>query len=201
MFTISKHATATGLLTTVVSLGACASAPDGPGGTASAAEVSSNLDLQSCRSPTLPSPTLAVPAGNKLGFFYDAAGVQIYACQATATGFGWVFQAPEATLFDRHGRVAGKHFAGPTWEGNDGSTVVGSKIAAFTVDPASVPWLLLQAASHTGAGRMSDVTFIQRLETSGGVAPATGCDADHAGDVARVDYTATYYFFEGTDGG
>jgi hypothetical protein len=137
-----------------------------------------------------------VPAGNELEFFYDAVGVQIYQCQATSSGFGWVFQAPEATLFDRHGRVAVTHFAGPTWQATDGSQVVGSKLAGFTVDATSIPWLLLQAKSHTGDGRMSEVTYIQRLETTGGIAPTTGCDAAHVGGIARVDYTATYFFYE-----
>jgi len=130
-----------------------------------------------------------------------AIGVQIYACQATSSGFGWVFQAPEATLYDHHGRAVVKHYAGPTWEANDGSKVVGAKIAAFTVDPASIPWLLLQAASHAGAGQMADVTYIQRLQTNGGVAPASACDATNVGAIARVDYTATYYFYEAEDEG
>jgi Protein of unknown function (DUF3455) len=158
------------------------------------------LSTECARAPlTLPSPTLAVPAGNVPEFFYDAKGVQIYACLSTATGFGWVFQAPEATLFDRRGRIAGKHYAGPTWAANDGSTVVGSKIASFAPDPTSIPWLLLAAASHTGAGRMSSVSYVQRLETTGGTAPATGCDGAHVGDTARVDYTATYFFYEARD--
>jgi hypothetical protein len=148
------------------------------------------------RAPVLPSPTLAVPAGNKLRFFYDAVGVQIYGCSATATGFGWVFKFPEATLFDKHGLVAGTHYVGPTWESTDGSKVVGAKVAGFTADPTAIPELLLQAVSHTGDGRMSDVTYIQRLDTVGGLAPTSGCDAGHVGAEARVDYTATYFFYE-----
>ena len=147
-------------------------------------------------SPPLPSSTLAVPAGNKLAFHYDAVGVQIYACTSTKTGYSWVFKAPEATLYAKHGRVAGKHYAGPTWESIDGSTVVGSKLAAFTADPTAIPELLLQGVSHTGDGRMTDVTYVQRLDTVGGLAPTTGCDATTPVDAtARVDYTATYYFY------
>jgi hypothetical protein len=55
--------------------------------------------------------------------------------------------------------------------------------------------ILLQAVSHTGDGRMSKVTYVQRLDTAGGLAPAAGCDADHVGKEADVDYTATYYFY------
>jgi Protein of unknown function (DUF3455) len=179
----------------VVSTGCGGTADAGAGESASVAQSSlSGLSKRSL--PLLPSSTLAVPAGNELDFFYDAVGVQIYGCQATTTGFAWVFQAPEATLFGRHGHVAGKHFAGPTWEANDVSLVVGAKVAAFTVDATSIPWLLLQAKSHSGDGRMSEVTYIQRLETTGGIAPTTGCDASHLGEVARVGYTATYFFYE-----
>jgi hypothetical protein len=181
-----------------VVLAGCSGAPDGTAsqigdvGELSAPE-STALSLHA---PPLPSPTLAVPDGNKVSFHYDAIGVQIYACQATATGYGWVFTAPEATLYGRHGRVTGKHYAGPTWESTDGSKVVGAKLAAFAADPTAIPELLLQAASHVGTGAMSEVTYIQRLDTVGGLAPAAGCDATHVGAVARVDYTATYFFYE-----
>jgi len=141
--------------------------------------------------PTVP-PALAVPDGNKLAFHLDALGVQIYACNGTA----WVLQAPEARLLDKHGRVVGTHFLGPTWQYKDGSKVVGSKLAGVVVDATAIPWLLLGAVSHEGDGRMADITFIQRLDTAGGLAPTTGCDADHVGTVARVDYAATYFFYK-----
>jgi hypothetical protein len=151
----------------------------------------------SLRLPPLPSPTLAVPAGNRLKFYADAIGVQIYACEATATGFAWTFRAPEASLLDRRGRVVIDHYAGPTWEWvADGSKVVAARVAGFTDDPSAIPELLLQATSHENAGRLSQVTYIQRLETTGGLAPSAGCDAEHIGVTVRVDYTATYFFYE-----
>jgi hypothetical protein len=170
-------------------------------GAAPADEATDNVvsSSEALMKPTLPSPTLAVPAGNRLAFHYDAVGVQIYGCTATvtatATVYGWVFQAPEATLYGKHDRVKGKHYVGPTWESTDGSTVVGTKLAAFTADPTAIPELLLQGVSHTGDGRMSDVTYIQRLDTVAGLAPTTGCDATTVGTTARVDYTATYFFY------
>lgn len=151
--------------------------------------------LASHCNPQVP-PAIAAPAGNKLAFSYDAAGVQIYDCAAAATGFAWVFRAPEATLYGRNGRVAATHFAGPTWRSTDGSSVVAAKAAEFAASPDAIPWLLLRATSHDGAGRMANVTYVQRLETVGGKAPATGCDATTAGAVARVDYAATYSFYE-----
>jgi len=76
---------------------------------------------------------------------------------------------------------------------------VGAKVAAVTVDTSAIPWLLLRAASTSGNGKMSRVTFIQRLSTSGGTAPSSGCDASTLGAVARVGYTAKYYFFEAAE--
>jgi len=150
--------------------------------------------------PVLPSPALAVPEGNIPAFFFDAEGVQIYVCQTTATNFAWTLQAPEATLHDLHAGVVGKHYAGPTWEYLDGSKVVGRKTASFTADPTAIPELLLQASSHEGRGRMSQVSYILRLATKGGLSPTTGCDAAHAGTTARADYTATYYFYRADKG-
>ena len=149
--------------------------------------------------PEVPA-VIAVPEGNKLAFALDATGVQTYQCQANAAGgFAWTFIAPDADLFKRQGRrpkLAGTHYAGPTWEALDGSTVVAARVAGHTQDPSAIPWLLLQATSHTGKGKMSDVTYIHRLDTVGGIAPAaTSCDADHVGANADVDYTATYYFY------
>jgi hypothetical protein len=157
--------------------------------------VASEAEALSC-APSVPS-SLAVPSGNALAFHFDAVGAQIYTCQLSATGaYAWVFKAPDADLFDKHGRIAGSHYAGPTWEALDGSTVVGSKLAAYTADASAIPWLLLQGISHTGDGLMSKVTYIQRLNTTAGIAPAAGCDADHLGAEADVDYTATYYFYK-----
>jgi hypothetical protein len=167
----------------------------GCGGNSGESTGAEGQALSSKCPPAVPS-TITVPAGNKLAMSFDAVGVQIYACTATSTStFAWVFQAPSATLYNEGGQVAATHYAGPTWQANDGSTVVGAKIAAYTPNPLAIPWLLLRAASHTGDGRMAKVTYVQRLDTTGGMAPATGCDASHVGDLARVDYTATYFFY------
>jgi hypothetical protein len=141
---------------------------------------------------------LAPPAGSVLLFELRARGVQIYACEANpddASAFVWTFKAPEAELFNRRGEVAGHHFAGPTWQGLDGSAVVGEVLErADSPDTGSIPWLLLEATEHAGTGAFSTITFIQRLDTVGGAAPAEGCDADHAGDEVRQPYEATYAF-------
>jgi hypothetical protein len=125
-------------------------------------------------------------------------GVQIYSCKAANGGYVWTFKAPDASLRDAHGRIIARHFAGPSWRAEDGSLVVGESIdASPSPDKGAVPWLVLRAKSHTGQGVMASVQYIVRMRTRGGVAPAAGCDASHAGTETRVPYSAVYLFFRG----
>lgn len=142
---------------------------------------------------------LTPPAGSVLLFELAASGVQIYTCQANpddATAFSWTLQGPEADLVNARGEVAGSHFAGPTWQGFDGSAVAGKVLErADSPDAGSIPWLLLEATERTGNGAFSTITYIQRLATVGGAAPAEGCDTDHAGVEVRQPYEATSAFY------
>lgn len=147
--------------------------------------------------PDVPAP-IRVPASAKLVEKLHATGAQVYGCGATDGKYGWTLKRPDATLTDAKGAEAAKHGAGPSWTAKDGSTVTGAKVAqADAPAPDAVPWLLLRAASTSGKGRFSQVSFIQRLSTKGGKAPATGCDAAHDGTELRVDYSADYYFYAG----
>jgi Protein of unknown function (DUF3455) len=141
---------------------------------------------------------LKPPADQALAFELQATGVQIYECRARLddpTRFEWVFQAPRADLFDASGRLVGRHYGGPTWEGLDGSSVVGEVKAKDTSRSAgSIPWLLLRAKATSGKGRFAPVRSIQRLDTVGGAAP-TAASAAQAGQELRVPYTATYAFY------
>lgn len=148
--------------------------------------------------PEVPQ-ALRPPAGQVAFVEALASGVQIYECAAKAdqpSAFEWTFRAPEAALVDRAGRSIGKHYAGPTWESVDGSTVVGDVIARDPgPDKSAIPWLLLTAKSTSGSGVFSQTRNIQRLQTVGGIAPAQACTAANAKQMARVPYTATYYFY------
>jgi hypothetical protein len=142
-------------------------------------------------------PAIAVPAGNRLTSTLDATGSQVYICQASDTGHAWVLQAPDAVLLNARGKRVGTHYAGPSWEYKDGSVVTGARLASLTPDPTSIPWLLIQATPQTKSGKFSDVTYIQRLDTAGGLAPDPAtCTGARIGDLSPVEYTATYYFFE-----
>jgi Protein of unknown function (DUF3455) len=136
---------------------------------------------------------LQPPVDQKLLFQLHGKGDQIYSCKADGT---WTLKAPEAQLFDKDDKPFGKHFAGPSWQANDGSKVVGKALAnAPSPDPQSIPWLLVDVVSHDGNGSLTPVTVIQRLNTKGGKAPSAGCDAAHVDQESRVPYTADYLFY------
>jgi hypothetical protein len=146
--------------------------------------------------PSAVPGNLQVPATQKLIFEAHGIGDQIYTCNETAGAYAWKLKAPDAQLLDVHGKVLGRHSAGPAWEAKDGSRVVGKPVASVaSPDPHAVPWLLLDVVRHDGNGSMSPVVSIQRLNTKGGKAPGTGCDASHAGTEVRVPYQADYYFY------
>ncbi len=150
------------------------------------------------RLPDAPE-ALRPPADQVLALDALATGVQIYECSAgqdQPPRFDWVFKAPEAELFDGKGRKVGRHYAGPTWESTDGSTVVGEvKARDAGPDPSAIPWLLLSAKSNSGSGVFSQIKSIQRLQTAGGKAPSAPCSRDNAQQVVRVRYRAAYYFY------
>ncbi|WP_280154781.1 DUF3455 domain-containing protein [Piscinibacter sp. XHJ-5] len=141
---------------------------------------------------------LRPPAGETMALELHARGVQIYECAAAkdAQRFEWSLKGPEAALFYRGGRSAGIHYAGPSWQALDGSTVV-AQVAARedSPDPSAIPWLLLRTVSTRGEGVFSRVLSIQRVDTVGGRPPAEPCTPEQAGRVAPVAYSATYNFF------
>ena len=141
-------------------------------------------------------PQIQAPASEKLLLQVHAKGDQVYTCKEGVTQFAWTLKAPDAQLFDKDGKPFGKHFAGPSWEATDGSRVTGKAVAnAPSPDADSIAWLLLNVISHEGSGVLSPATTIQRINTKGGKAPASGCDAAHAGQEARVPYSADYLFY------
>lgn len=170
--------------TLVVALSACASAP----GPAPAAKVPDNLKPGA-------NESVAVVAAAK--------GVQIYECRQStkqADAYEWSLVAPEAELFDANGKRIGKHFAGPRWEANDGSRIVGTaKERADAPQADAIAWVLLTAKSEGGQGVFSKITSVQRVNTVGGVAPQSGCSESTIGTVVRMPYTADYYFLAAKD--
>ncbi|OXJ11848.1 DUF3455 domain-containing protein [Burkholderia sp. AU6039] len=130
-----------------------------------------------------------------------AAGLQVYTCDYDAEHkLAWVFQYPEAMLFDASGTLVVRHGTGPSWEALDGSRITGKKLAeAPSARPGSIPQLLLAAApaatdAKATAGTLAGVRFVQRLDTAGGMPPDATCSTEHA--VGRFPYFARYVFLK-----
>jgi hypothetical protein len=142
---------------------------------------------------------LRPPANNALLLTAHAVGVQIYTCKPQADNpdaFAWTLKAPDATLYNEQGEEIARHYAGPTWEGNDGSKVVGEAVQRVDAhNPHDIPWLLLKAKSHEGTGAFSTISYVQRLDTNGGAAPKDGCTRTTVNTERSVNYRATYAFF------
>ena len=161
--------------------------------------LSALLSVTSAQADTPALPAALTPPSGQLAYLkLQAAGVQIYECQASkedSTRYSWVFKSPEAELFDESGRSVGKHYAGPTWESVDGSKVL-AEVKAKDAGPeaTAIPWLLLTAKSNSGQGLFAPAQSILRIHTRGGKAPTDGCSAAQMGQVARVFYQADYLF-------
>lgn len=183
---------------------ACGEAGAAPASKGAEALAESQSDLQvfgegigRVRCPPDMPAGLDPPADATLEAAFPARGVQIYVCAAPAAGGApvWTLKAPHAVLFAGFDTAA-IHFAGPSWQALDGSLVTGARTgSAPSPDPASIPWLLLQTASNVGPGLFADTNWIQRLETSGGAAPVTGCDDSHIGAQVLIPYRADYFFY------
>jgi hypothetical protein len=144
------------------------------------------------RAPEVPHQLSDPLDGQKVHFHANAIGVQIYRW----TGASWAFVGPVAVLYDNDGNVVGTHFAtpnGPAWQSNSGSFFVGKRIDGVTVDLTAIPWLVLGQVSTGGHGVLNGTTFVQRVNTVGGLAPAT--PGSTIGEEVEIDYEAEYYFY------
>jgi hypothetical protein len=125
-----------------------------------------------------------------------ASGVQVYSCEYDVQRhLGWVFKNPQATLYDASGQALIRHAAGPSWEADDGSRIVGHVLAQTPSESAaSVPQLLLETHSTAASGMLSAVRYVQRVNTVGGVMPASPCSAEH--EIGSSPYIANYIFYK-----
>ena len=160
---------------------------------------------------------LKPPAGNELYLKAQAVGTQNYLCMPTPSGMAWTFIGPQATLFNsftlmgRELRIqVATHYLSPnsaengtaraTWQSSLDTSAVWARAIVTVNEANAIPWLLLQAvgtrAGVEGGTALSRTTYIQRLNTTGGVAPSTGCSAaSDMGQRVFVPYTAEYSFY------
>lgn len=170
-------------------LSACASVGPGPAATAGpdkgTAVAVPNLGLFS---------SIKVPSDREPVLRLAARGVQVFRCERRDGQGTWMFRQPDAELLDAAGKVVGRHGANFSFEHVDGSRLVAT-IAAHddAPKPTDLRWLLMTTRSF-GKGAFDGVTHVQRVNTSGGMPPAS-CDAAHAGRVLRVDFTSDFVFY------
>lgn len=156
------------------------------------------------------------PAGSTAFLIGHASGTQNYVCLPSDAGFAWTLVGPQATLFDDDNAQIITHFLSPnpaengtprpTWQHSADTSTVWAAVDASSTDanfvaPGAIPWLLLRIVGTqygpTSGDTMTATTFIQRVNTAGGVAPATGCsNATHVGKRRFVPYTTDYVFFK-----
>jgi len=164
--------------------------------------------------PPVPA-NLEVPSGNRPFLAGDAYGTQNYICLPSATGFSWTLFGPQATLYNDDARQIITHYLSPnpvengtpraTWRHSRDTSAAWALAIANSTDPLfvapdSIPWLLLRVVGTqfgpTGGDKMTQTTFIQRVNTVGGVAPAAGCaQATDVGKKVLVPYQAEYVFY------
>lgn len=144
--------------------------------------------------------TVQVPAGQRIAMETVGAGDITYECRAKKdmpSAFEWVFVGPDAKLMDRSGKVVGRYYGPPaTWESNDGSKVTATQLAVAPASAGNIPLQLVKANPAMGMGAMQGVTYIQRVATQGGVAPAVACTATNAGQKQVVKYQADYIIWK-----
>jgi hypothetical protein len=164
--------------------------------------------------PPMP-PNIQVPGGNTAFLEGHADDTQNNICLPSGTGVAWTFFGPQATLFDDDDEQVITHFLSPnpdqngtaqaTWQhSKDTSTIWAVRIAESSdpdfVEPGAIPWFLLQVVGAqdgpTVGNKLTATTFIQRLNTVGGIAPSTGCARSTVGNKALVPYKADYFFYK-----
>jgi hypothetical protein len=172
--------------------------------------IAPNAAAQVVTPPTVPD-NLVVTEGTPY-LMARAEGTQNYVCLPTSSGYTWTFFGPQATLFGVGDQQVTTHFLSPnpaesgtpraTWQhSGDTSTVWAAAIANSTdssfVAPGAIPWLLLRVVGSEGAGgTLTATTYIQRVNTAGGIAPVTGCkSAKDTGKKSLVTYTTDYVFY------
>ncbi|HVE52130.1 MAG TPA: DUF3455 domain-containing protein [Ramlibacter sp.] len=140
-----------------------------------------------------------VPAGHRVAMETVGVGEITYECRAKAGGgHEWFFVGPDARLMSRTGQQVGRYYGPPaTWENTDGSRITATQVAVAPAAAGSIPLQLVKANPAMGNGAMTGVTYIQRVATQGGVAPATACDTANHGARQVVRYQADYIFYKG----
>lgn len=190
--TCTRFAFVASSLTLTAVLAACSGMPSMPAMPMMAKAAPYSQDM-------LPDP-VKVPAGHRVAWETVGVGEITYECRAkagSADAFEWVFVGPMAELKGRGGEKLGRYFGPPaTWAANDGSALTGTQVAVAPAMAGSIPLQLVKANPATGSGALNGTSYIQRVATRGGVAPAMPCAAGSVGKREIVQYQADYIFWK-----
>jgi hypothetical protein len=177
---------------------------------AASAQIGGRIDV-----PEVPA-NLTVEEGNTPYLQTRAYGTQNYVCLPSATGVAWKLFGPQATLYPPSAPIQiATHFLSPnpeeqgtpraTWQHSHDGSAVWARAIQPSSDPnyvaaGAIPWLLLEVVGRAdgpiGGAQLTRTTFIHRVNTAGGVAPATGCSgASQLGAIALVPYSTDYIFY------
>ncbi len=174
--------------TAAVLLSACAGMPGHPMMTTTPFDQASLPDA------------VKVPGANRVVMETVGVGEITYECRVKTAMPGsheWVFVGPKADLNSRAGAKLGTYYGPPaTWASSDGSAITGTQLAVSPGGSGNIPLQLVKANPATGSGAMNGVTYVQRVKTAGGTAPATACDAAAVGRKEVVKYQADYIFWK-----
>jgi len=143
--------------------------------------------------------SLRVPASEAPAFVLNGNGVYIYQCRQAISDpntYVWAFVVPDATLYDGPRSVARHATIGLYESLSDRTSVSGVVRSSQPAGGANLPWVLIRAQPIGESGLFANVSSIQRVNTTGGAAPSSGCGPDNVGEEARVAYQADYYFYK-----
>jgi len=143
--------------------------------------------------------SLRVPASEAPAFVLNGNGVYIYQCRQALSDpntYVWAFVVPDATLYDGSRSVARHATIGLYESLSDRTSVSGVVRSSQPAGGANLPWVLIRAQPIGESGLFANVSSIQRVNTTGGAAPSSGCGPDNVGEEARVAYQADYYFYK-----
>jgi hypothetical protein len=143
--------------------------------------------------------SLRVPASEAPAFVLNGNGVYVYQCRQALSDpntYVWAFVVPDATLYDGPRSVARHATIGLYESLSDRTSVSGVVHSSQPAGGANLPWVLIRAQPIGESGLFANVSSIQRVNTTGGAAPSSGCGPDNVGEEARVAYQADYYFYK-----
>jgi hypothetical protein len=157
------------------------------------------IGLQTAHAQSALPDAVKVPDGHRVMLETVGVGEITYQCRDKTDAPGkteWTFVGPKAVLNDRAGKPVGDYFGPPaTWQAKDGSKVTGTQLAVAKAADGDLPYQLVKANPAEGKGAMQGVSYIQRVATRGGVAPASDCTTQNKGAQQIVKYQADYVFW------